>query len=403
MPPRILLHGADQYLGRLCVAEAVDAWAVASGSPRVVLVLSGSDSAAVAALAAQHGLESRALKFGAPEQLAPQLADIDVLVNAASPFADSALVLARAAILAGCHGVDLNPEVDVYRQLQPLADAAAAARIALVRSAGPGAAPSVLMVNAALGLLHAQKALAERCVGALRIALQCVADASRSSSASVWRALSRDVTVVRAFAPPQSGDAAGAFTMRPDHVPIGLLERQFDFAVGDGSTPPPHETHIAAAANLVDTLAAAGEVERLIRIAGRVESYVAATTAARVAYPLGAWAASLVVPLAPRRLAELMSASAQLLPDAPGAPSRHTIVLQIEDEERSCIADWRLDTPDFYLTGARCAIAVAEAVAGGQHVGLLSPAQVLGVDLAKPQPVFGRALRDCRLDKRVLQ
>ncbi len=403
MPPRILLHGADQYLGHLCVAEAVDAWAVASDSPRFELVLSGGDTAAIAALAAQHGLESRTLKFGTPEQLAPQFADIDVLVNAASPFADSALVLARAAILAGCHGVDLNPEVDVYRKLQPLATAAVAAQIALVRSAGPGAAPSVLMVNAALRLLQAQHTLVERCVGVLRIALQCVGDASRSSAASVWRALSRDVTIERAFAPPQSGGASGAFSMRPDHVPIGVLERQFDFAVGDGSTTPPHETHIAAAANLVDTVAAAREVERLIGLAGSVESYVAATTAARVAYPLGAWAASIIAPLAPRRLAELMSASEQLLPDAPAAASRHTIVLQLEDEERSCITDWRLDTPDFYLTGARCAVAVAEAVASGQHVGLLSPAQVLDVDLAQPTPVFGRALRDCRLDKRVLQ
>jgi short subunit dehydrogenase-like uncharacterized protein len=405
MSPHILLHGADQHLGRLFVAEALAEWSNGSAAPDFVIWLSGSDAAAAHALAQQHGLDVRQLDLSAPPaQLAQRLAGIDVLVDAANPFDDSAVVLAQAAISAGCHWVDLNPEVRVFRKLQLLAGAAAAANVALVLSAGPGAAPSALMVSAALRLLNDGGHLAQRCVGALRIALQCVPDASRGSAASAWRALSRDVTVVRAVAPAGSGGSTGAFRMRPGHVPIGVLERTFDFAVGDGVAAPQRDAHIAAAADLVDTLAANTEVERLVKLAGTVESYVLATTAARIAYPLAAGVASLLVPLSPKHLARSLAAfTFGMLSEAPSVSPgpRHTIVLEIEDEERMPITDWRLSTPDFYLTGARCAVAVAAALPGGGFSGVLGVPQVLGIDLAAPPPLGG-ALRDCWLDRRVL-
>jgi hypothetical protein len=413
MTKHILLHGADEYIGRLFVAEALAEWAQAGGTPALELWLSGHDAARVRVLAQQHGLQHCQLAVAASPaspvqlvQLAQQLADVDVLVNATSPFDETAVVLVQAAILAGCHSVDLNSEVDVFRKLAPMGAQALAAQVALVRSAGPGAAPTALMVSAALGLLQDSGYLQERCIGAVRIALQCVPDASRSSAASVWRALSRDVTVVRAVAPPQGGGGGGgAFRMRPDHVPIGVLERQFDFAVAGAPPATPRDTQIAAAANLVDTLVAGVEVERWVKVAGTVESYVGATTPARVAYPLGAAAASLFVPLAPKRLlGVLASYTLGALSDGPsvGPGLRHTIVIEIEDEERTCIADWRLSTPDFYLTGARCAVAVAATLARDGGAGLLSVAQVLDTNLATQPPSFGRALRECRLDKRVL-
>lgn len=406
MSPRILLCGADEYLGGLFVAEAVEAWAVAGEAARFELLLSGRDAAATALLAAQHGLALRPLDWALPvPQLAQQLDDIDVVVNAGGPFGETPVRLAQAAISAGCHCVDLSAEVRVYRKLEALAGAAATAQVAVVRSAGPGAAASALMVNAALRRLVDSTYLVDRCVGAVRLALQCVADFSRGSAGGAWAALARDVTVVRAVAVPGSGGSTAAMRMRIDHVPIGALERQFDFAVAVGAGQPvPPDTQIASAADLVDTLAASAEVERAGELAGTVESYVSATSPARIAYPLVGAAAALAVPLLPKALADLLaSTTLQVLPDgpSPGPGTRHTIVLEIEDEERTRIVDWRLDTPDFYLTGARCAVAIAEAVAAGGYTGLLSPAQVLSVDLATDPPGFGRALRDCRLDKRV--
>jgi len=105
-------------------------------------------------------------------------------------------------------------------------------------------------------------------------------------------------------------------------------------------------------------------------------------------------------PLA-RCAAELMSSA----PPESHGKCGHTIVLEMENEERTRVVDWRLRTPDFYLAGARAAVAVTEAVANGGRVGLVSPAEVLldgDCDLFLVPPKYGRALRDCFLDKRVL-
>ena len=117
MSSTILLYGADGYLGRLIVAEAVATWAGATDARTFDLVLAGANATRVRELARQHGLPVREIDLDEPSRLASQLFDIDVLVNAAGPFADTALVLAAAALQAGCHAVDLNPEVDVYRKL----------------------------------------------------------------------------------------------------------------------------------------------------------------------------------------------------------------------------------------------------------------------------------------------
>ena len=406
MSSTILLYGADGYLGRLIVAEAVATWAGATDARTFDLVLAGANATRVRELARQHGLPVREIDLDEPSRLASQLFDIDVLVNAASPFADTALVLAAAALQAGCHAVDLNPEVDVYRKLGEFEQRATQARLAMVRSAGPGAAASTLMVDAALRRLIDIGYLAERCIGAIRIALECVPDFSRSSAASVWRALPRDVTIVRAVALPASSEADGAVAMRCDHVPIGILERQFDFSVAGGAGPVPRDARIASAANLVDTVAAGVTVEQIGQLAGTVESYVSITTQSRIAYQVGSQVLSLFAPIeATSPVKALTAASFGALPDGPTASAGaggHTIVLEVEDEERTRIVDWRLRTPDFYLVGARTAFAVAEAVAGGAFSGLLTAAQVLDTNLGGEPPFYGRALRDCHLDKRVL-
>ena len=409
----ILLYGADEYLGRLFVAGAVAAWKVPNTPVTYSLIVSGRDTARTQALAQQYGLAVRHLDLQQPNQIVQQLDDVDVLVNAASPFADTGVVLAQAAFRAPCHVVDLNPEVDVFRKLERLKGDATLAKCALVRSAGPGAVASALMVRAAVAQLTAINALDERCIGAIRIGVECVVDFSRSSAASVLRGLACDVTIMRAVTIPIPGSTDGHVEMRCDHVPIGMLERQFDFSVNDGTAPPATDIRIASAAGLVDTLAASFEIELDDKLAGTIESYVSVTTAGRIGYQVGAGVAGFCEPIGKTAFGKNLANCANgALSDAPletHSLRTHTIVLDIEDEERTRIVDWRLRTPDFYVVGARAALAVTEAVAaeapaGSGFFGLKSPAELLvDVDLAGKIPQYGRALRECFIDKRILQ
>lgn len=414
MSRTILLYGADEYLGGLFVAEAMAVRANAPGSPPNRLLIAGRNAARVQALGQQLGLQVRTLELCQPQQLQQQLADVDVLVNAASPFAETAVVLAQAAMCAPCHIVDLNPEVDVFVALGKLRAQAEDAHCAIVRSAGAGCVALALMARSALLRLRNAGMLETHCVGAMRIGMQCVRDFTRSSAASVWRALSRDVTVMRAESVPVPGDPAGETRMCRDHVPIGMLEHVFDFSVHDdaASAPPPPDRCIASAANLVDTLACSEELKVGEDLAGTVESYVSAGRLGRIAYHAGASLLAVGTPLAAAAFGPSLQRGSNALlgatPESPPALCPHTIVLQVEDQERTPLIDWRLRTPDFYLTGARAALAVAEsladqALAGGGYGGLVSPASLLTDSMLQGDPPqYGRALRDSVIDRRLL-
>ena len=78
------------------------------------------------------------------------LRDVDVLINAAGPFAWTAERLAKDALDVNCHYVDINGEIDVYKKLDDLGRYASQRRRAMVCSAGHTAAASDLLLDAAL-------------------------------------------------------------------------------------------------------------------------------------------------------------------------------------------------------------------------------------------------------------
>ncbi len=404
----ILLYGADEFLGMLFVAEAVAAWAAPESDMEVTMILGGRDPVRLHELGKELAVEVRVFACDTVLDVAKQLSGVDILVLAASIDKDDMGVVAGAVMQTGCDVVDLNLDVDAYRSLDALKRVSPNLGLAWVRGAGPGAGPSSLLLDAALRSLQAANWFDSGCIGAIRIGHDCVAGFSRASAESGWRALARDVTIVRAFAMRDSNHPGHTvFKMRCDHVPIGRLERQFDYGVDAGNGPRPKDVRIASAANLIDSLCAADAMERIDQLARRIETYVAVTSASRLAYQAGAHVLPLFNPVAGSdKVRALCRSWFHCLPDGPDRLERsmepHTIVIEIEDEERTRVIDWRLRSPNFYEVGARLALATTEALASRTYSRLVSPAEVLeDCDLAAEPPRYGAALRGCVLDRRL--
>jgi short subunit dehydrogenase-like uncharacterized protein len=277
--------------------------------------------------------------------------------------------------------VDINGEVDVYRALDDLGRIAADRNLRIVSGAGFTATVSDLMLDWALKLLKRSHGGELSELGDVRLAFTVTPDMSRGSALTMLRLIREEVLIVR----------AGAHA----HVPVGRLERAFDFHVGaQVPTAQPSGSRIASAANLLDTLTAFHTTSRHAAFAGSIVSYIAMPRAVRLGYQLGALSAVFLQLPPVQQLTRLQLAQ---LPEGPDEEERREIrqqvVLQIESVLSELLADWCLETPNSYDLTARCALAVAEAVAGGKgRPGWNTPAQVLALPEAvkaidTPEPV----------------
>jgi short subunit dehydrogenase-like uncharacterized protein len=147
----ILLYGATGYSGRLIAAEAARAGLTDSKDvPGFRFVLAGRDGREVAKLADQYHMEPRVFGIGDRNEVTNGLNEVDVVINAAGPFALTADHLAKGALAAGCHYVDINGESEVYMRLDDLGRHAVQRNLAMVSSAGHTAAASDLLLYVAL-------------------------------------------------------------------------------------------------------------------------------------------------------------------------------------------------------------------------------------------------------------
>ena len=112
-PRRVLLYGATGYSGRLIAAEGL-LHRMADG-PYFRMILAARDHDNLSQVAKDNGMQCRCFGLDHPDEVLRQLEDleVDVVINAAGPFAWTAERLARAALAARCHYVDINGEVDV--------------------------------------------------------------------------------------------------------------------------------------------------------------------------------------------------------------------------------------------------------------------------------------------------
>src|SRR4051812_17765939 len=95
----ILLYGATGYSGRLIAAEGQQTgMTTGPGMPGYRMVLAGRDGAALARLARDREMEYRVFGLEDRVDVTRRLNGVDVVINAAGPFALTAEPLARAAL-----------------------------------------------------------------------------------------------------------------------------------------------------------------------------------------------------------------------------------------------------------------------------------------------------------------
>lgn len=348
---RILLYGATGYSGCLIAREA--ARRISRGEFSGNLTLASRDAKALTKLASELGLPCR--QFGLDDRLpvVRALDGFDVVLNAAGPFARTATRLAKAALDRNCHYVDLNSEVDVYNVLDDLGPIAALRGLTMVSGAGWSATAADVLLDYALSKF-AEKPR-EAPVSILRIAFTRSRMVSRGSALTAARAVREQVSVVR----------AGKLT----HVPVGLLERTFDFGISRGQRVP----RITSAINALETRVLHRTLRRYARQDAKlissdrldVESYLELNGSARLAYSLAsAGAAALYLPFAQRLVAMHLS----LLPEGPRdderKQQRSTLALTIEDAWSQPVAKWVLETPNCYDFTARSALEIALELSG---------------------------------------
>ncbi len=378
MRHKVLLYGAGGYSGR----RIVDL--LGRRGPEDVgfeWLLGGRRADSLRPLQRQGGFGMRVFALDDPVEVERALAEPGLLavVNAAGPFAQTALPLARAAVRAGVHYVDLNGEADVYNRLDDLAYPAQQTGVTLVSGAGHCAVTSDLMLAQALSQL-AQAG--HRDLGHVRIVYSHVKYTSRGSAHTAWRMVREQVAMMR----EQPTRAGGSRRLVVSYVPMGQREQVFDFgdvppARGrDGNRAQPGPRRIATACNLLDLytarltaqrhLAARNGIKRLRRI----EAFIEMPEGARIFVQLGALSAPLLSLPAMRRLTQ---AQVDLLPEGPDErerqEDRHTVLLQVEDACGQMLVDWRMETPDPYDFTAHCVRAVVDGLAARQ-----AASQVLG-------------------------
>jgi short subunit dehydrogenase-like uncharacterized protein len=180
MRSNLLIYGVTGYVGGLISRAA------AAGLPHLA---AGRDLEQVMAHADPLMLPARTFSLSDPAKVGRALGGVAVVLNAAGPFAETALPLAEACLRAGAHYLDLAdavPELEAIRRLD-----------ARAREAGimllPGVGLGVLPTDALAARLKRRLPSAVR----LRLALETVGGMSRGSLRTLFRDLRRGAGVKR--------------------------------------------------------------------------------------------------------------------------------------------------------------------------------------------------------------
>jgi len=335
---RILIYGGTGYTGRLIAEHARNL--------RRAPVIAGRTAHRVQALAEELAIAGRVAAPDEPQAIDEALGDIDVLINAASPFARTARPLIEACLRTGTHYLDITGELPIFQDAARYDGPARERGIMIMPGVGLGiVASDCLALHVAARVPNAKY---------LRMAVLRPDSFSRGSVRSALGLSNSHVTIRR--------------NGRLISVPVGRLQRAFDY--GDGR----RESVAVSWADVFTAYYSTG-----IR---NIEAYFEANLASRVLYQLGAGVAdTLRLPPVERWLDAVVRA----LPDGPSAQQRQrercVIVAEAEDSwrQRSCA---RLETPDGYSFTAEAATEIATRAARGDfRPGFQTPAGVYGADL----------------------
>lgn len=129
-----MIYGANGYTGRMMVAEAV--------RRGMRPVLAGRNTAELAALAAPHGLATRAFPLDHPDSLRAALDGIGLVLHCAGPFSATSAPMLEGCLTVGAHYLDITGEIDVFAHCHAQHVRAHAAGIVVLPGAGFDVVPT---------------------------------------------------------------------------------------------------------------------------------------------------------------------------------------------------------------------------------------------------------------------
>jgi len=335
----ILIYGATGFTGRL-LAERLKKKA------RHAPIVAGRTAHLVQALANRLNAAGRTFTLDEPDTLDKELADVDVVVNAAGPFTQTAGPLIEACLRTRTHYLDISGELPAFQTAHGYHEIALTSGIMIMPGVGLGVVASdCLATHVAAKCPHAKY---------LRIGLLQPHTISRGSLRAVLGMAQSNVKVRR----------NGALLS----IPIGRLQRSFDY--GDGE-------RMSVAVSWADVFTAYFSTG-----IPNIETYVEANLMLRAVYQITAGTADLMqVELIQRWLSIAAAAWPEGPPSAQRRQGKCVLVAEAEDGWRRSVCS-RLETNDGYDFTAEAAAEIARRVVSGNFcAGFQTPAKVYGADL----------------------
>ncbi|MHA7304807.1 saccharopine dehydrogenase NADP-binding domain-containing protein [Arthrobacter sp. TMN-49] len=123
------------------------------------VLLAGRPSARLTAEADRLKIQWRSSELTDPAGLDAMLGGVQLVINTAGPFVDTATSLIRACLRNGCHYVDISNEAASFQQAWSLDSAARTAGVAVVPGAGFGTAVTESLAAHVITRIHEADAL----------------------------------------------------------------------------------------------------------------------------------------------------------------------------------------------------------------------------------------------------
>jgi short subunit dehydrogenase-like uncharacterized protein len=341
MRSNLLIYGVTGYLGGL-----ISRLAAAAGLPHVA---AGRDLERVQAHADRLLLPARAFSLTDPAKVERGLAGAAVVLNAAAPFAETALPLAEACLRGGVHYLDLADAFDDLEAMRQLDARGREAGVMLL----PGAGFAVVPTDALAARLRRRLPSAVR----LRVACEAAGALSRGALAEL---LDRSHRQGRRRRQGELVDAWAGEDVR--RVDLGAGPR---LAVTDAWRGDLVSAYWSAVFSDIDTYAVHPPALRRLIAAARPG------TAWRL---LGGGAALALL----RRVVRWLPPG----PDEAALAAGATRIWAEAEDAHGNRVEARLRGPHCYLFTARAALWIAQRVLAGRlRVGFQTPATAYGPDL----------------------
>ncbi|HUQ81635.1 MAG TPA: saccharopine dehydrogenase NADP-binding domain-containing protein [Gemmatimonadaceae bacterium] len=334
---RALIYGSNGYTGRLIVERAVERG--------LRPVLAGRNAEEVEQQANDLGLEHRTFALDDPRVVDAGLAEIDVVLHCAGPFARTSRQMADACLRARAHYLDITGEIAVFEALALRDAEAKASGVMLLPGVGFDVVPSDCLAA------H----LARRLPTATRLSLgfQALGGLSRGTATTMIESGGGGGMIRR----------GGALVA----VPAAWKSRRIDFGKGPrlATTIPWGDVSTAFHSTGI----------------GDVEVYVAVPAATRrmmIASRYLGW----LLGSAPAR--GWLLRAVRRRPPGPDAAARARGVSRLWGEAEDAagrLVTSRLTGPEGYTLTALTAVAVLEKVLdGGARAGFQTPSRAFGAD-----------------------